>query len=377
MIDLDHAATTRLYPEALEAMLPWLTDDYANASGAYGAARRARQAVDDARASIAGAIGAKPGEIYFTSGGTEADNWALFGTVSAHADRPRVVTSAIEHHAILESCAALKARGITVDDLSVDSQGRVLTGELKRLAEEGARPALVSVMLANNEVGTLQPVERIAALAHSMGALMHTDAVQAVGHMPVNVDALGVDLMSLSAHKFGGPKGIGALYIRDGTRIDRYLYGGAQEMGMRAGTENVAAIVGMRRALEISLSHMPENTEKVTAMRDRLQHDILTRIPTAHINAAKAERLPGHLHISLDGLSSSLVLMRLDMMGIAASLGSACASGATARSHVLRAMGRSKDGQADIRLTLGADNTPEDLEAVVRALERIAIRSRP
>ena len=377
MIDLDHAATTRLYPEALEAMLPWLTDDYANASGAYGAARRARQAVDDARASIAGAIGAKPGEIYFTSGGTEADNWALFGTVSAHADRPRVVTSAIEHHAILESCAALKARGITVDDLSVDSQGRVLTGELKRLAEEGARPALVSVMLANNEVGTLQPVERIAALAHSMGALMHTDAVQAVGHMPVNVDALGVDLMSLSAHKFGGPKGIGALYIRDGTRIDRYLYGGAQEMGMRAGTENVAAIVGMRRALEISLSHMPENTEKVTAMRDRLQHDILTRIPTAHINAAKAERLPGHLHISLDGLSSSLVLMRLDMMGIAASLGSACASGATARSHVLRAMGRSKDGQADIRLTLGADNTPEDLEAVVRTLERIAIRSRP
>lgn len=375
MIDFDHAATTRLYPEALDAMLPWLTDNHANASGAYSAGRSARRAIDDARAVIAGCIGAKPGEIYFTSGGTEADNWALFGAVSAHADKPLVITSQIEHHAILESCAALETRGIAVTRLPVNSEGAVRTDALEQMAAIGAKPALVSVMLANNEVGTIQPISGIAEIARSMGALMHTDAVQAVGHMPVSVDALGVDLLSMSAHKFGGPKGIGALYIRQGTRLGRFMHGGAQEMGMRAGTENVAGICGMAKALEISVVRMKENAAKVTAMRDAIQRDIARRIPNVHINAERAERLPGHLHISIDGTSSSLILMRLDMMGIAASAGSACASGALDRSHVLLAMGAGNAGQADIRLTLGADNTMDEVEAVVSALERIVIRS--
>ena len=377
MIDLDHAATTRLYPEALDAMLPFLTGNHANASGAYGAARQTRRAIDEARVVVASCIGAKPGEIFFTSGGTEADNWALSGAVSAHPGRPHIVTSAIEHHAILEMCTALEEQGMHVTKLPVDHNAVVDCDMLMQIEKDGAKPALVSVMTANNEVGTIEPIQKIAGTAHAMGALMHTDAVQAVGHIPVNVDALGVDLLSMSAHKFGGPKGVGALYIRQGTRIGRFMHGGAQEMGMRPGTENTAGIVGMAKALEISVIHMKENALKTAALRDSLQGEILRRIPGARINAADAERLPGHLHITIDSISSSMLLMRLDMMGIAASAGSACASGALERSHVLLAMGASRDGQADLRLTLGADNTPEEIESAVAALERIVIRSQP
>ncbi len=370
MINFDHAATTPLRKEVLEAMLPYLTEQYANASGTYAAARQTRSAIDRARRSIAEAIGAEPGEIYLTSGGTEADNWALVGALRASNGRRRIVTTKIEHHAILSTCAMLEAQGVEVVYLNVDREGRVDCCEAER--EINTDTLLVSVMLANNEVGTIEPVAEIAQIAHANGALMHTDAVQAVGHIPVGLHALGVDLLSMSAHKFGGPKGVGALAVRSGVRLQGLILGGSQERSLRAGTENTPGIVGMGEALRMAVKEMEEASRYTRALRDNLAERLLS-LPGVRMNGSRTERLPGNAHFTIENQDSSLLLARLDMAGIAASAGSACTSGITERSHVLRAMfpDETESGLADLRLTLGADNTPEEIESACAVLNRI------
>ena len=372
MINLDHAATTPVRQEVLEAMLPYFCEKYANASGMYSDARTARKAIDDSRKSIAQQINARPSEICFTSGGTEADNWAVFGTAFSRPDKRHIVTTQIEHHAVLNCCKQLEQYGYKISYIGVDQQGRVSVQEVI----DSIRPdtALVSVMLANNEVGTIQPVAEIAAYAHSKGILVHTDAVQAVGHIPVDVRELDVDLLSMSAHKFGGPKGIGALYIRSGVSIHNLIHGGAQERSLRAGTENTPAIVGFAKALAIAVADLDQHQAKITALRNRLETQ-LSVLPGVHINACEASRLPGHLHLSIDGFSSQMLLMRLDMMGIAASAGSACASGSQERSHVVQAMGIAKENQADIRFSIGENNTEQEIDEAAKALKHILCRS--
>lgn len=375
MINFDHAATTPLRKEVLEAMLPYLTEQYANASGTYAAARQTRSAIDRARRSIAEAIGAEPGEIYLTSGGTEADNWALVGALRASNGRRRIVTTKIEHHAILSTCAMLEAQGVEVVYLNVDREGRVDCCEAER--EINTDTLLVSVMLANNEVGTIEPVAEIAQIAHANGALMHTDAVQAVGHIPVDLHALGVDLLSLSAHKFGGPKGVGALAVRSGVRLQGLILGGSQERSLRAGTENTPGIVGMGEALRLAAEEMEDAAGCTRTLRDRLTERML-RLPGVRLNGSRTDRLPGNAHFTIENQDSSLLLARLDMAGIAASAGSACTSGITERSHVLRAMfpDETESGLADLRLTLGTDNTPEEIESACAVLDRILCESK-
>lgn len=368
MIYLDHAATTAVRREVLDAMLPYFCGQYANASGSYGAARQARRAAENARGQVAAAIGAKRAEIYFTSGGSEADNWALFGAIRA-GKKKKIITTGIEHHAVLEACDALRAMGCEVAYAGADQMGRVCPQEIRRLLDEDT--AIVSVMLANNEVGTIQPIQEIAAAAHEAGALMHTDAVQAVGHIPVDVNRLGVDLLSMSAHKFGGPKGIGALYVRSGVRIDPLIYGGAQERGMRAGTENLPGIVGMGEAARMAGEEMEGAMQAVASLRDQLEEMLLAQIPGLRVNGDGKNRLPGHLHVSIRHMDANLLLMRLDMEGIAASSASACAAGAMERSHVIRAMGLDDGDQADLRLTIGPENTLEEMQQTVGAIRRI------
>ena len=369
MIYLDHAATTPVKEPVLQAMLPFFTMQYANASSSYQSARVCRRAIETAREQVAALIGAQPSEIYFTSGGSESDNWAITGMASSSESKRRIVTSSIEHHAVLNTCSALSERGFDVEFLPVDAQGVINI----RAAEQAISKdtALVSVMLANNEVGSIQPVAQIADFAHRLGVPVHTDAVQAAGHIPVSVDALGVDLLSLSAHKFYGPKGIGALYIRKGTRIKRLIYGGEQERGLRAGTENVAAIVGMGAAARVALETMNEARESVSLLRDYMIGRILQTLPDVQINALGAERLPGHVHISIKHADTSLMLMQLDMHGIAASAGSACASGATTRSHVLTAMRKTTEHEADLRFTIGESNTRDEIDKTLETLKRI------
>lgn len=368
---MDHAATTPVKPQVIEAMLPFFSASYANASGNYTAARQARKAIDDARGKIAEAIGAKRSEIYFTSGGSESDNWALAGIVHA-GKRRHIVTTRIEHHAVLETCTALERQGFEVSYAQVDEYGRVNSQEIRRLIREDT--AVVSVMLANNEVGTIEPISQIVAIAHEYGALMHTDAVQAVGHIPVDVAALGVDLLSMSAHKFYGPKGIGALYVKNGVRIDNLIYGGAQEKGLRAGTENVPAIVGMGEAIRIAAERLAKQAPLIAARRDRLEALLLDALPGLRVNGDHSHRLPGHLHISIPNMDANVLLMRLDMAGIAASSASACAAGSMERSHVIRAMGINDEGYADLRLTLGEETTVEEIESVVSVLKSIAVK---
>lgn len=367
MIYMDHAATTPLRDEALAAMLPYFKDQFCNASSSYAPARQARHAVEHARMQVAQAIGAARSEIYFTSGGSEADNWALFGAMRAYPQKKRIVTTPIEHHAVLNACAALEGMGCEIVYLAVDERGRVNVEDARRAITQ--ETAIVSVMLANNEVGTIEPVAEIAKIARENGALMHTDAVQAVGHIPVNVNMLGADLLSMSAHKFGGPKGMGALYIRSGTRLKNLIFGGAQERGLRAGTENTPGIVGMGTAIEFSCAEMKQVGEQTSELRDELLQQIKALLPQVRINTFPENSLPGHLHLSIPDEDSASLIARLDMMGIAASAGSACASGSIERSHVLAAMRPADTGNwADLRLTLGKENTREDICAVIKAL---------
>lgn len=362
---LDYSATTPLRPEVLEAMLPYLIDNPGNPSSVHSMGQRAKRALEQARASVASALGAKPEEIFFTSGGTESDNQAILGVSNVQNGR-HMVTSAIEHHAVLHVCQHLELQGWDITYLPVDAQGVVDV----QCATESARPdtVLVSVMLANNEVGTLQPVAQIARQAHQRGILVHTDAVQAVGKLPVNVNELQVDLLSLAAHKFYGPKGVGVLYVRKDTRLAPLLYGGHQERGLRPGTQNVPGAVGLAAALRLALQEYASESVRLARLRERLEDGILTHIPGTRVNAAQASRLPHISSVSFDGLDGESLLLALDLRGIAVSTGSACTAGSTEPSHVLQAMGAAHSGEGTLRFSLGHSTSEEDADYTLQIL---------
>ena len=364
MVYADNAATTRLAPEALDAMMPFLTGEYGNPSSLYSFSRSAKKALSDARGVIAECIGASPGEIFFTSGGTESDNWAIKGFMPYG----KVIASGIEHHAVTNAlaCYAHFPHG-PGKLLSVDKRGTVSFKSLERALSR--RVALVSVMLANNEIGTIEPVRELAARAHEYGAAFHTDAVQAVGHIPIDVGALGVDLLSASAHKFHGPKGIGFLYRRKGVALERFLDGGQQEAGMRAGTENVAAIVGMATALRLCCGRMSEVTARLSEMTDCFRAMISTEIPDAAFNGDPEHRLPGHISLSIPGISGEALMHVLDLKGIAVSTGAACDSRSTEISDVLKAIKLPvKLAKGTVRITFGAYNTVDQARYIAEKI---------
>lgn len=356
----DNAATTKLAPEALEAMMPFLTDEYGNPSSLYSFSRPAKKALADARAVIAECVGASPEEIFFTSGGTESDNWAIKG----FTPYGKILASSIEHHAVYNSLAYYDYFSHGPGKiLSVDRQGIVSFKSLENALTN--RVALVSVMLANNEIGTIEPIEELAAMTHRKGAAFHTDAVQAVGHIPVNVRKLGVELLSASAHKFHGPKGIGFLYCKGKTPLESFINGGRQESGLRAGTENVAAIVGMAVALRLACERMHEVTARLNKITAGFQKTIKENIPGAEFNGDPAHRLPGHISLAIPGISGEALMHVLDLKGIAVSTGAACDSRTTQISHVLKAIALPKAlAKGTVRITFGAYNTEEQAQYI-------------
>ena len=376
MIYLDNAATTRLSETAFEAMRPYMMDQFANPAGTYSFASGAANAVEEARKQLAGVIGAKPGEIFFTSGGTESDNWALKGVMQANAAKGRhLITSAIEHHAILHSAEALKKQGYDVTILPVDGDGVV---DLEAL-EKAIRPdtVLISVMAANNEIGTLEPLEKIGEIAHAHGVLFHTDAVQAFCHVPLDVERMHIDLLSASGHKFHGPKGVGLLYVRKGVKIAPFMDGGAQEKKRRAGTTNVPGIVGMAAAAAEAVAHMDEIAKKEIAVRDHLIERIEKEIPHAKLNGHRTQRLPGNVNFCFRFIEGESMLMLLDDSGVCASSGSACTSGSLDPSHVLLAIGLPHEiAHGSLRLTLSEKTTIADADFVVDTLKGIIERLR-
>ncbi|MGD1212377.1 MAG: cysteine desulfurase family protein [Candidatus Acidiferrales bacterium] len=365
-IYLDHAATTPVRLEVIEAMTPFFSEVFANPSSLHTAGQKARRALDEARETVAWCLGALPDEITFTSGGTESDNLALKGALRATRKR-HVIVSAIEHRAVLNTADALAECGIEITHAPVDSFGVVDREALRKLLRPDT--GLVSVMLGNNETGVLQPVQKIAAMTRSAGITMHTDAVQTVGKVLVNVDALGVDLLSVSAHKFNGPKGVGALYVRRGTRIAGLIHGGHQEHEHRAGTENLPGIVGLAKAMDLACREMPEQSVRLAALRDRLEQGILESIPGVHVNGHPTRRLPQILSVAFDGVNADELLMALDVRGVSASVGSACMAGAMEGSHVLQAMGlRPELIKGSMRFSFGRDNTIEEVDQVLAIL---------
>ncbi len=373
-IYLDHAATTPLDPEVLDAMLPWLRDDFGNPSSVHAHGQKARGAIDEARARVASLIGARDSEIVFTGSGTEADNLAIAGAALVGADqsgapaRTGLVTSAIEHHAVLNTVKAL-ARSHQVTVVPVEESGRVDLTELEKRIDEGT--ALVSLMLANNETGVLQPVPEIARLARARGALMHTDAVQAAGKVPVDVGRLEVDLLTLSAHKLYGPKGVGALYVRSGTRMGAIIRGGSQERNRRAGTENVAGIAGLGKAAELTQIRQGEDATVVSALRDRLETALIAFFEgRVRRNGAPEGRIFSTTNLSFESVAGEDLLIALDLAGIAVSTGAACAAGSPEPSHVLKAMGLSRERvSGSLRFSLGRGNTEEDIDRTVEAVK--------
>ena len=367
-IYLDHAATTPLLQEAAAAMLPYMTECYGNPSSLHSFGRAARQACARGRVQVAGLLGAAAAEIFFTSGGSESDNWALKGLAWAHQAQGRhIITSSVEHHAVLHACAWLEQQGFTVTYLPVDAAGRVTPESVV----QALRPdtILVSIMTANNEVGTLEPIAAIGTLLRERGILFHTDAVQAAGHVPLDMRSLPVDALSLSGHKFYGPKGIGALYLRRGTAIAPLLHGGSQERGLRAGTENTAGIVGLGVAAEQAALQLSAEAARLRKLRDMLA-DGIRQLPGAWINGSD-ERLPGHLSFGLEGIASDVLLIRLDLAGFAVSAGSACSAGSLEPSHVLAAMGQSAvQAGAAVRVTLGRENTAAEVQRFLTVLRQ-------
>lgn len=365
----DNAATTQLDMDAFEAMKPYLLGEYGNASQPYSFARTAKKALKNSRETIAQCIGAEPEEIFFTSGGTESNNWAIKGTAFSGSTKHAFITSVIEHHAILRPCADIESMGYSVSYLPVDCTGTVDVGTLSEYINSDTR--LVSIMTANNEIGSIQDISALAAIAHSCGAIFHTDAVQAVGHIEIDVNLLGVDMLSASAHKFNGPKGIGLLYVRKDTPLTPYTSGGGQEHHMRAGTENVASIVGMATALKKNVAFMKDTATHLTALENRL----LAGLSAANIrfsrNGSNAH-IPGNLSLSFPGYSGEALLHRLDLMGICVSTGSACNSQETQISHVLQAIGLEPDlAKGTIRLSFGRNNSENDIDIIVESLQRI------
>lgn len=370
-IYMDNAATTPLNREVFEEMLPYFTEQYGNASSIYATGRDARKAVSDARRKVAFALNCSPQEVYFTSGGSESDNWALKGAVFANQKKGRhIITSAIEHHAVLHALEWLEKQGFEVSRIPVDQFGRV-DPETIRQAIRGDT-ILISVMAANNEIGTIQPIEEIGQIAREKKILFHTDAVQAIGAIPVDVKVWGVDMLSLSAHKFHGPKGVGVLYIRKGTRLDPLVHGGAQESNRRAGTENVPGIVGLGAAIKRACETRMETAPRIATMRDALIQGILEKIPDVRLNGDPVNRLPNNVNVSVRYIEGEALLLRLDMMGIAASSGSACTSGSLDPSHVLLAIGLPHEiAHGSLRLTLSEETTREEVDEVLQVLPGI------
>ena len=373
---LDNAATTALSPKVLEKMMPYLTDTYGNASSPHSFGQVARIGVEHAREQVARAINADPSEIVFTGCGTESDNTVLFGVAERYAKKgDHIITTNVEHHAILHSCAALEKKGIKVTYLPVDKDGLVTPEQVRDAITD--KTILVSVMFANNEVGTIMPIPEIAAVCHEKGVLFHTDAVQAAGHVPIDVKAMGIDMLSISGHKFHGPKGVGVLYERKGIRLPSYIIGGEQEKGRRAGTENVAGIVGLGEALELAVTNMSETSARMTRMRDRLIEGIEATIPEVKLNGHRTKRLPNNVNFSIKYIEGESILLMLDMAGIAASSGSACTSGSLDPSHVLLALGLTHEvAHGSVRMTLGDNTTDEDIDYVLETLPKVAHRLR-
>lgn len=376
LIYVDNAATTPISKEVLDAMMPWLTEGYGNASSIYSKGREAGWALKDAREKIAAAFGASPSEIYFTSCGSESDNWAIKGAAAAMAKRGKkhIITSAFEHHAVLHSCEALEKQGFEVTYVPVHENGVVRVEDI----EAAIRPdtGLVTIMYANNEIGTIQPIKEIGALCRERKIWFHTDAVQAVGHVPINVEEQNIDMLSLSGHKIHAQKGVGMLYIRRGISLPNLIDGGGQERGKRAGTENVAAIVGLAKAVEIATANIEERAARTRVLRDRLIDNIL-KIERTRLNGDREKRLPGNVNISIEGIEGESLLLSLDMYGICASSGSACTSGSLDPSHVLLAIGLKHEvAHGSLRISLSDENTEEDVDKILEVLPEIVSRLR-
>lgn len=376
MIYLDNAATTGMAPETVEAMLPYFTQNYGNPSSIYSLASESRKAVMEAREAIAKTLGAQTGEIYFTAGGSEADNWALKGIAEAYAGKGRhIITSKIEHHALLHSCQWLEQNGFEVTYLDVETNGIVNPDTLRKAIRPDT--ILISIMYANNEIGSIQPIKEIGEIAREHGIIFHTDAVQAYGHLPIDIEEHKIDLLSASAHKFHGPKGVGFLYVRQGVKIRSMIHGGGQERSRRAGTENVAGIVGMAKAARLAHQNMEERIEKEEYLRDYLTEKLEREIPYCRLNGDRHKRLPGHINISFRFIEGESLLILLDMEGICASSGSACTSGALDPSHVLLAIGLAhEEAHGSLRLTLSEQNTKEEMDKTVETVARIVKRLR-
>ena len=371
IIYMDNAATTATRPEVLEAMLPYFTEHYGNPSSIHSVGRDARRAVEKARAQVAAALGAQPREIYFTAGGSESDNWAIRCASRALAAKGKhIITSQIEHHAVLHTCQYMEKQGYEVTYLPVDENGLVSVEDVKNAIRPDT--VLISIMAANNEIGTIEPIREIGKVAHEAGVLVHPDAVQAVGAVPIDVNDWNVDMLSLSGHKFHAPKGIGALYIRKGVKISNLIFGGAQERGLRAGTENLPGIVGLGAAIELAVAELPEYTRRLTALRDRLIDGILQNIPDVRLNGHRTQRLPGNVNVSVRYVEGEALLMRLDLAGVEASSGSACTSGSLDPSHVLLAIGLPHEiAHGSLRLSLSDTTTQEEVDYVLSVLPGI------
>lgn len=376
VIYLDNAATTKMRQEVLDAMTPYFVDNYGNASSIYSVGRRSKAVLDEARSSVAKSIGAKDKEIFFTGGGSESDNWAIKGVAFANKSKGNhIITTKIEHHAVLHTCQYLEKQGFEVTYLPVDEEGLVSLKDL----EDAIKPTtiLITIMFANNEIGTIEPIKEIGEIARHHKIYFHTDAVQAVGHVPIDVTKLNVDMMSFSSHKFCGPKGVGGLYIKTGVKIDSFIHGGAQERGKRASTENIAGIVGMAKALELAVAEMDEENERLLELRDELINGIFEKIPYVRLNGSKDKRLPSNVNFSIQYIEGESLLLMLDMMGICASSGSACTSGSLDPSHVLLAIGLPHEiAHGSLRLSLGRETSRQDVEEVLRVLPGIVKKLR-
>ncbi len=372
----DNAATTKVAPEVVDAMLPYFTETYGNPSSIYNEGRTARVAVEKAREQVANAIGASPKEIYFTGSGSEADNWALRSTARALSKKGNhIITSAVEHHAVLHTCQDLEKQGFEVTYLPVDKYGMVSPDDVKAAIKDTT--IMISIMFANNEIGTIMPIAEIGKIAKEAGIIFHTDAVQAVGNVEIDVKAMNIDMLSLTAHKFHGPKGCGALYVRQGVKLMSFITGGAQERMRRAGTENVPGIVGLGKAIELATANIKEKQEKLIALRDRYIKKVLETVPYSRLNGHPTERLAGNANISFEYIEGEGLLLSLDMKGIAASSGSACTSGSLDPSHVLLAIGlKHEQAHGSLRTSFGEDTTVEDIDYMVDAIAEIVARLR-
>jgi len=375
-IYMDHSATTFVKPEVLEAMIPFFTKHFGNPSSIYSIARDSKKAIDAARVQTAKALGAEPDEIYFTSGGSESDNWAIKGVALANRKRGNhIITTQIEHHAVLHTCQFLEKEGFEVTYLPVDQYGLVDPSELEKAITD--KTILISIMYANNEIGTIEPIAELGAIARKHKVYFHTDAVQVIGNIPIDVKTQNIDLLSLSAHKFYGPKGIGALYIKKGVRIENLIHGGGQERRRRAGTENIAGIVGLGKAIEIATVDITGHNAKIRSMRDRLIKGALEKIPHARLNGHPEKRLPGNFNVSFEFIEGESMLLWLDDEGICASTGSACTSGSLEPSHVLLATGLPVEiSHGSLRLSLGDANTDEDVDFVLEVLPKVVKKLR-